>query len=37
MNNYIITSDSTCDLPYDLCAKENIAILPVYYRFGNSL
>ena len=37
MNNYIITSDSTCDLPYDLCSKENIAILPVYYRFGNSL
>lgn len=37
MNNYIITSDSTCDLPDDLCSKENIAILPVYYRFGDNL
>lgn len=37
MKNFIISSDSTCDLPNEYCEKNHIPILHVYYRFENEL
>lgn len=34
MNKFIITSDTTCDLPKDFCKNNSIDIHPLYYRFG---
>ncbi len=35
MRDFIITSDTTCDLPQDYCAAHSIDIHPLYYRFGD--
>ncbi len=35
MNKFLITSDTTCDLPEDYCKANNIDIHPLYYRFGD--
>lgn len=36
MNKFIITSDTTCDLPDDYCRTNQIDIHPLYYRFGEN-
>ena len=36
MSKFIITSDTTCDLPKDFCKSNNIDIHPLYYRFGDN-
>jgi DegV family protein with EDD domain len=35
MNNYIITSDTTCDLPDSYVAEHGIDIIPLYYRMND--
>ena len=35
MSDYIITSDSTCDLPEEYIAKHQIPIIPLYYSLEN--
>ena len=35
MNNYIITTDSTCDLPDDYIGRNNIQIIPLYYSMDD--
>lgn len=35
MKNFIITTDSTCDLPQDYLAKHNIKVAPLYYSFND--
>ncbi|MBQ3664522.1 MAG: DegV family protein [Lachnospiraceae bacterium] len=35
MNNYIITSDATCDLPDEYISEHNIDIIPIYYTLDN--
>lgn len=37
MNKFIITTDSTCDLPQDYLQKHNIALLPLYYSFNGTV
>ncbi|MBH1939525.1 DegV family protein [Mobilitalea sibirica] len=34
MKNFIITTDTTCDLPHDYLVKYNIRLLPLYYNFN---
>ena len=34
MNKYIITTDSTCDLPQDYMSQHNIGLLPLYYSLN---
>ena len=36
MNKFIITSDTTCDLPDDFCKANKIDIHSLYYRFGDT-
>jgi len=33
MKEYIITTDTTCDLPADYLKKHNLTMLPLYYSF----
>lgn len=35
MKNFIITTDTTCDLPQDYLEKHNIQLLPLYYNFND--
>ncbi|NLK74818.1 MAG: DegV family protein [Clostridiales bacterium] len=35
MKNFVITTDSTCDLPQDYLAKHNINVAPLYYSFND--
>lgn len=37
MNDFIISSDETCDLPITYCKENRIPILPVYYYMENTL
>ncbi len=37
MNKYIITTDTTSDLPEDYMQQHNIALLPLYYNFEGSV
>lgn len=34
MRDYVISSDTTCDLPTDYCKTHDIDIHPLFYRFG---
>lgn len=34
MNQYVITSDSTCDLPDDYIGRHNIKLFPLYYNMN---
>ncbi len=34
-NNYVIVSDSACDLPFSYVEKHNITILPLKFYFGD--
>lgn len=34
MRDYVISSDTTCDLPDDFCKTHDIDIHPLFYRFG---
>lgn len=34
MNQYVITSDSTCDLPDDYIGRHNIKLFPLYYSMN---
>ncbi len=36
MRKFIITSDTTCDLPNDYCNNNHIDIHPLFYRFGDT-
>ena len=35
MNKFIISTDSNCDLPADICEKYNIPIISLNYCFDN--
>ena len=37
MSNYIITSDTTCDLPDKYITKNHIDIIPSYYKLGETI
>lgn len=37
MNNYIITTDTTSDLPEDYIKQHNIGILPLYYNMNGTV
>ena len=37
MSNYIITSDTTCDLPDKYITKNHIDIIPLYYKLGETI
>ncbi len=37
MKKFIITTDSTCDLPREYIAKHGIQLLPLYYSFDGSI
>lgn len=37
MNNFIITTDTTCDLPQDYLQQHNIPLLPLYYSFNGTV
>lgn len=35
MNKFIITTDTTCDLPDDYIKKHNLRVIPLYYSFDD--
>lgn len=35
MNNYVITSDTTCDLPEEYISENEIEIIPLYYNLND--
>jgi DegV family protein with EDD domain len=37
MKKYIITTDTTCDLPQDYLDRHNIGLLPLYYSINNTV
>lgn len=37
MNNYIITTDTTCDLPQEYLDKHHIGLLPLYYSISGTV
>lgn len=37
MNKYIITTDTTCDLPEDYLRQHNIRLLPLYYSMNGTV
>ncbi|HKL78800.1 MAG TPA: DegV family protein [Mobilitalea sp.] len=37
MKNYIITTDSTCDLPEDYLSCHGLRVLPLYYNFNGTV
>lgn len=37
MRNYIITTDTTCDLPQDYMDKHNVRLLPLYYSLNGTV
>jgi DegV family protein with EDD domain len=37
VQKYIITTDTTCDLPQDYLDEHNIALLPLYYSFNGTV
>ncbi|HKL98608.1 MAG TPA: DegV family protein [Mobilitalea sp.] len=37
MKNYIITTDSTCDLPEDYISSHGLRVLPLYYNFNETV
>ncbi len=37
MKNYIITTDTTCDLPKEYLDKHNIRLLPLYYNMNGTV
>jgi DegV family protein with EDD domain len=37
MNKYIITTDTTCDLPEDYLHKHNIGLIPIYYSLNGTV
>ncbi|MDF2510184.1 MAG: DegV protein [Herbinix sp.] len=37
MNKYIITTDTTCDLPEDYVQQHNIGVLPLYYNMNGTV
>ncbi len=37
MKNYIITTDTTCDLPEDYIKQHNLSLLPLYYSFDDTV
>lgn len=37
MNQYIITTDTTSDLPEDYLQQHNISLLPLYYNFNGTV
>jgi DegV family protein with EDD domain len=37
MNKYIITTDTTCDLPQDYLDKHGIRLFPLYYNMGGTV
>ncbi len=37
MKNFVITTDTTCDLPQDYLLQHNITLLPLYYNFNGTV
>jgi DegV family protein with EDD domain len=37
MKKFIITTDTTCDLPQDYLSKHNITLLPLYYNLNGTV
>ena len=37
MKEFIITTDTTCDLPIEYIEEHNIKVLPLYYSFDNTV
>lgn len=37
MKNFIITTDTTCDLPQEYLQQHNITLLPLYYSFHDTV
>ena len=37
MNKFIITTDTTCDLPQDYLRQHNIGLLPLYYSLNGTI
>lgn len=37
MKNYVITTDTTCDLPQEYLKEHNITLLPLYYNFDGTV
>lgn len=37
MNNFIITTDTTCDLPLEYVKENSLYILPLYYNFNDQI
>lgn len=37
MKSFVITTDTTCDLPEDYIRQHNISLLPLYYSFDNTV
>lgn len=37
MNKYIITTDTTCDLPEDYLQRHNIGLIPIYYSLNGTV
>lgn len=37
MRDYIITTDTTCDLPESYLDEHNIKVIPLYYNFGDDV
>jgi DegV family protein with EDD domain len=37
MKDYIITTETTCDLPQEYLEKHNISLLPLYYNFNSTV
>lgn len=37
MQKFIITTDTTCDLPQDYLVQHNISLLPLYYSFNGTI
>ena len=35
MKEFIITTDTTCDLPEDYIKKHKVRVIPLYYSFGD--
>ena len=37
MKEFIITTDTTCDLPDEYIREHNIRIIPLYYSFDDTV
>lgn len=37
MNKFIITTDTTCDLPQEYLSQHNIVLIPLYYSFNGQI